>query len=429
MEDNNKMVTTTGANTQKQGDGITSPVIFQNNFQEMSEQTVRSQRFGSLRRRKRVEYFEDTSEGSDGRTSSDEYETTTSNTKNINDGDDNNNNENIYRNNNQQKNRKNSHFAFSNVKKKITSTFQRRHSVTMHPPSPPTQTKNKPFPMRRSSTATSSYFSRKHSIDESHAAAAGPRKTSLRRHVTMAAVRLHEQSKMGSGSNPALDRLYQKSQFQLESSSSTPDIQTHIRNKNKLKTFNIHILGSKTVGKTALTVRFLTGRYIHEYKSATEESYSRVMKYDDENVDVKIHINDVENMERDIELDGNSGIMILYSIVDRTSYTHAKMILQYLAQNSITGYYPVMLIGTKRDLSRMRQVDRKESFQTATQHSCTQFDVSSASNRRVVDSFHALFRQIEIRHLLQGEGSDNDVPTYLNPPIVNRSGTVRYGTA
>ena len=105
------------------------------------------------------------------------------------------------------------------------------------------------------------------------------------------------------------------------------------------------------------------------------------------------------------------------------------MILHYLSQSSITGLYPVMLIGTKRDLSRMREVDRKESFQTATLHSCTQFDVSSAANRRVVDSFHALFRQIEIRHLLHQNKNETDIPTIANPPVIIRSGTIRYGTA
>uniref|UniRef100_A0A7M6DRV7 Uncharacterized protein n=1 Tax=Clytia hemisphaerica TaxID=252671 RepID=A0A7M6DRV7_9CNID len=161
----------------------------------------------------------------------------------------------------------NSHFAFSNVKKKITSTFQRRHSVSMHPPSATVQ--GKQLPIRRSSTTgnQSPRLLRQSSFDESHTAV-HKRKTSLRRQVTMAAVRLHEQSQV-SGSNPMLDRILQKSQFQLESSSSTPDIKSHLSlKKTHLKTFKIHILGSKSVGKTALTVRFLTGRYIHEYKSA-----------------------------------------------------------------------------------------------------------------------------------------------------------------
>ena len=119
--------------------------------------------------------------------------------------------------------------------------------------------------------------------------------------------------------------------------------------------------------------------------------------------------------------------MILYSVVDRSSFSEAKLILQYLAQNSVTGNYPVMFIGTKRDLSRMRQVQRKEAFAIASKYSCTQFDVSSATDRRVKDCFHALFRQIEIRHLVQQ--NDDKEPTIVNPPVIVRNGTIRYGTA
>ena len=87
-----------------------------------------------------------------------------------------------------------------------------------------------------------------------------------------------------------------------------------------------------------------------------------------------------------------------------------------------------MLLGTKKDLSRMRQVDRKEAFKLATQYSCTQVEVSSASNRRVVDSFHAMFRQIEIRNILKEE-EGVDPPTIVNPPLLARAGKFRYGTA
>lgn len=199
-----------------------------------AESPAPSPRFGSLRRRRRIvnrEYSGDTSEGSDGRTSSDEYDST----KKL---DENNNN-------NQKNNRKNSHFAFSNVKKKITSTFQRRHSVAMHPPSP--SLSKKQIPLRRSSTANHSpRLLRQTSIDDP---VVQKRKTSLRRHVTMAAVRLHEQNQV-SGSNPLLNRILQKSQFQLESSSSTPDIKSHLKRSDQLKKFKVHILGSQSVGKT-----------------------------------------------------------------------------------------------------------------------------------------------------------------------------------
>ena len=236
----------------------TASHFYQNGDMLVENNRPRSPRFGSLRRRKRIEYFEDTSEGSDGRTSSDESES--SGTKKT---EEQNHANHVMRNENQ-KQRKNSHFAFSNVKKKITSTFQRRHSVAMHPPSPPTPTRNKHFMRRASTVAQPRVLNRQQAIDENHVVIP-TRKASLRRHVTMAAVRLHEQSQMGSGSNPALDRLYQKSQFQMETSSSTPDIQSHVKNTIKLKTFNVHILGSKSVGKTGtyITIDFLFCSFLH----------------------------------------------------------------------------------------------------------------------------------------------------------------------
>ena len=220
-----------------------APPCFQQNIYDISEQTeyrrpespAPSPRFGSLRRRRRIDrdYSEDTSEGS-----SDEYDTVSS--KKHEDPN----------NNNNQKNRKNSHFAFSNVKKKITSTFQRRHSVAMHPPSPSLSKKQQTIPLRRSSTANHSpRLLRQAPVDE-HNTVVQKRKTSLRRHVTMAAVRLHEQNQV-SGSNPLLNRILQKSQFQLESSSSTPDIKSHMaREDSSMRSFKVHILGSKSVGKT-----------------------------------------------------------------------------------------------------------------------------------------------------------------------------------
>ena len=242
----------------RQGDGM-NPSYFQQQQQHQQQQQQQQQniyeineesfhrtespapspRFGSLRRRRRIvsrDYSEDTSEGSDGRTSSDEYDSTKKLDEN---------------NNNQKNNRKNSHFAFSNVKKKITSTFQRRHSVALHPPSP--SLSKKQIPLRRSSTANHSpnhspRLLRQPSVDDHHPVVQ-KRKTSLRRHATMAAVRLHEQNQV-TGSNPLLNRILQKSQFQLELSSSTPDIKSHLERSDQLKKFKVHILGSQSVGKT-----------------------------------------------------------------------------------------------------------------------------------------------------------------------------------
>lgn len=220
----------------------------------------RNPRLANMRRRKRLEYFEDTSEGSDARTSSDECETPTRTTpktsptislqpKHIADNNNNNNNSHEQHHNNKSS-RKNS--TFSSVKKKITSTFQRRHSVALHAPS---QNIHKAPPLRRSSTADHSAqrpppIQRQASFDDPQSMAQNKRKASLRRTAAIAASRLlSEQQNQMTASNPMLDRiLHQKTQFQLEACSSTPNISS--ANSMPSKTFNIHLLGCTSVGKT-----------------------------------------------------------------------------------------------------------------------------------------------------------------------------------
>ncbi|XP_012563065.1 uncharacterized protein LOC105847814 [Hydra vulgaris] len=163
--------------------------------------------------------------------------------------------------------------------------------------------------------------------------------------------------------------------------------------------FNLLLIGSKSVGKTALTVRFLTGRYIHEYLSLPAEVYSRKVKWNEQSVGVEITDKDIESLNDEIELNQSSGIMILYSIVDRASFFAAKVLLKHLYDNSITHLYPVLLIGTKRDLSRLRTVSCKEALQVAHCYNCTYTEVSAADNIKVINSFQKLFSEIEKKQI------------------------------
>lgn len=51
---------------------------------------------------------------------------------------------------------------------------------------------------------------------------------------------------------------------------------------------NILVLGKEGVGKTAVVVRFLTGRYLSEYASPEEVTYERNVLVDEKQVSIKI---------------------------------------------------------------------------------------------------------------------------------------------
>ena len=48
--------------------------------------------------------------------------------------------------------------------------------------------------------------------------------------------------------------------------------------------------------------------------------------------------------------------MVVFSLTDRESFDHIKVILDRLWQSGVLGFIPVILVGNKTDLVRIRQV-------------------------------------------------------------------------
>lgn len=48
--------------------------------------------------------------------------------------------------------------------------------------------------------------------------------------------------------------------------------------------------------------------------------------------------------------------MVVFSLTDRESFDHIKVILDRLWQSGVLGFIPVILVGNKTDLVRTRQV-------------------------------------------------------------------------
>ena len=175
-----------------------------------------------------------------------------------------------------------------------------------------------------------------------------------------------------------------------------------------MKEFNVYCLGAGQTGKTALAVRYLTGRYIHEYTSLEEEVYTRVVKHDGERVNVNILIKDSRKIQNDIEMDSKSGIMVVYSVTDKDSFAEAHSLLRHLKALRISAVIPVVLVATKVDLVDQRRIPEEESSTLAGKMNCTPFEVSAARNDNVGQLFQQMFKQIDIRHQLSAADDDEE---------------------
>ncbi|XP_071325182.1 ras-like protein family member 11B [Trachinotus anak] len=146
---------------------------------------------------------------------------------------------------------------------------------------------------------------------------------------------------------------------------------------------NILLLGAHNVGKSALTVRFLTRRFIGEYGDI-ESVYSRVDRIDGQNICFNIWDSQFSQSGEkcpplsDKQLQWADGMILVYSICDRGSFDVVRQQLQQLRRSRRPPAAPVLIVGNKRDLQRYRSVSSEEGRLQALSQRCGFFEVSAA---------------------------------------------------
>ncbi|KAI9565573.1 hypothetical protein GHT06_009365 [Daphnia sinensis] len=198
----------------------------------------------------------------------------------------------------------------------------------------------------------------------------------------------------------------------------------------------VTIIGARQVGKSALTVRYLTRRYIGEYKSHTDLSYRQVFCIDGSSVEVEIV--DVSNQPEDTSVPttrakNSDACVVVYSISDRTSFEAAHEALVALQTNNSTSCQrksfeddnkdeqeinlsplsvPVVLLANKKDLGHLRQVNAAEGRELAKQFSCVFCEVSAADPAEsepedLADIFNQLIKEARSFKIRQQDANNN----------------------
>ncbi|OXA51366.1 ras-related and estrogen-regulated growth inhibitor-like protein [Folsomia candida] len=193
----------------------------------------------------------------------------------------------------------------------------------------------------------------------------------------------------------------------------------------------IAVFGEHDVGKSALTVRFLTRRYIGEYKSNTDLLYRQTLAVSSEH-SVNIEIVDIstsfvsgaEVTERKSipleEIHRADGFIIVYSITEKSTFDTATQALRdilkvhniykspstdsaptYSSSSSAQGTgkqrlpVHVALIANKSDLVHLRRVTTLEGIAASEQFGCQFYELSVADNSpQVYSSFHSLITSL-----------------------------------
>ena len=158
-------------------------------------------------------------------------------------------------------------------------------------------------------------------------------------------------------------------------------------------TFKIMMLGDASVGKTSLTMRYISGYFMEDLKlTIGVDFYSKTTGFEDKKV--KLQIWDFGGEERFRFLlsqysKGANGAFFLYDITNQTSLDHLPDWTQVIREHA--GDIPIMLIGSKLDLHEFRAVTRDDGILAARKYNLASFvELSSKTGENVEKAFKVL---------------------------------------
>ncbi|KAF7224479.1 ras-related and estrogen-regulated growth inhibitor-like protein [Nothobranchius furzeri] len=167
---------------------------------------------------------------------------------------------------------------------------------------------------------------------------------------------------------------------------------------------NVVVMGTESVGKSALTVRLLTRRFIGEYGDI-ESIYSHSFTIEGRELTLNLwdspyfqHLS-VETSPFHKKVRWADGFILVYSICDRASFNAVSKLIQsikstkdFLREDKV----PIVIVGNKRDLHHRRTVLSEEGRLLALNMDCLFYEVSAAENYdSVLTMFHGLMERIK----------------------------------
>ena len=151
------------------------------------------------------------------------------------------------------------------------------------------------------------------------------------------------------------------------------------------------ILGSGGVGKSALTIRFVSGEFIERYDPTVEDFYRKEIEVNC--APCVIEILDTAGTEqfasmRDLYIKNGQGFIVVYSCTSLQSFYDIKMMRDHILRvKGHRAFVPLILVANKSDLTHQREVRRSDGEQLAESWKGPFFEASARSAANVDSLF------------------------------------------
>lgn len=164
------------------------------------------------------------------------------------------------------------------------------------------------------------------------------------------------------------------------------------------KARKLAVVGSRSVGKSSMTVRFVEDHFVESYYPTIENQFSKTIEF--KNQEYAIEILDTAgqdefSMMSEKHLIGVHGYLLVYSVSSRQSFEMVEVIRDKILNAIGNDNIPLVLVGNKSDLEYQRQVEHSDGLKLAERFGCPFMELSVKENINVNSVFETLIDRVE----------------------------------
>ncbi|XP_013771704.1 ras-related protein Rap-2a-like [Limulus polyphemus] len=166
---------------------------------------------------------------------------------------------------------------------------------------------------------------------------------------------------------------------------------------SRMREFKVVVLGSGGVGKSALTVQFVSGTFMEKYDPTIEDFYRKEIEVD--SAPCVLEILDTAGTEqfasmRDLYIKNGQGFVVVYSITNHQTFQDIKNMKEQIIRVKNMDRVPVILVGNKVDIEQQREVSNMEGMSLAQLWGCPFMEASAKNKCNVNEIFAEIVREM-----------------------------------
>jgi len=161
--------------------------------------------------------------------------------------------------------------------------------------------------------------------------------------------------------------------------------------------YKLVLVGLGGVGKSCITIQFISQRFIEDYDPTLEDSYRKQVTVDGN--ECLLDIYDTAGQEdfsavRDQYMRTGDGFLCVYSVTHYASFVEVSGLHDHILRVKDSEQVPFVLVGNKCDLEESREVSKEKGAELAHKLKCKFLETSAKDRVNVSECFYELVRDI-----------------------------------